>query len=216
MGLTELVLVNPRFFRMTTRPLEHRERKMCWQRRASSTISMRLLLTASVSRGQARGRGRSTGPCLRRENARRALWPLPKAGPVAVVFGPEKSGLTNEDLDRCQILLTIPTNPEFSSLNIAMAVQVMTYEIRLASVEALDTEGTDKTPAATSEEMEHFYRHLESVMTESGFLDPDNPRLLMRRLRRLFIRAAPDKSEVNILRGLLSAVDPGRAGRRGS
>jgi tRNA/rRNA methyltransferase/tRNA (cytidine32/uridine32-2'-O)-methyltransferase len=128
------------------------------------------------------------------------------SGNVAVVMGPEKSGLSNEHLDRCQALLTIPTDPEFSSLNIAMAVQVITYELRLATLEA-EPELPPEIPPASGDEMEHFYRHLESVITATGFLDPDNPRTLMRRLRRLFNKSEPDQNEVNILRGILTSVD---------
>ena len=129
-------------------------------------------------------------------------------GRVAAVFGPEKSGLSNSDLDRCDTLLSIPTDPEFSSLNLGMAVQVLTYEIRMAISGGEIAAYESSQPAATSGEMEHFYKHLEDVMTESGFLDPDNPRNLMRRLRRLFIRAKPDRNELNILRGILTSVAP--------
>ncbi len=128
-------------------------------------------------------------------------------GPVALVFGPEKCGLSNEDLDRCQTLVTIPTDPGFSSLNLAMAVQILTYEWRRALVGAAPQVPEPEVPAATSTEMEHFYAHLENVLTRIRFLDPGNPRLLMRRLRRLFVRAAPDKNEVNILRGILTAIE---------
>jgi TrmH family RNA methyltransferase len=131
-------------------------------------------------------------------------------GTVACVFGPEKTGLHNDDLDLCHTLLTIPTDPGFSSLNLAMAVQVITYELRVAGM--LDEGPTFdvEAPPATNEEMEHFYTHLENVLRDIDFLDPDNPRHLMRRLRRLFIRARPDKNEVNILRGILTAVDQAR------
>jgi len=131
-------------------------------------------------------------------------------GKVAAVFGPEKTGLHNEDLDLCHTLLTIPTNPGFSSLNLAMAVQVLTYELRVASMLDPGPVFDAEAPPATGEEMEHFYTHLENVLTDIEFLDPDNPRHLMRRMRRLFIRARPDKNEVNILRGILTAVDRAR------
>ena len=131
-------------------------------------------------------------------------------GKVAAVFGPENAGLSNEDLDHCDTLLTIPTDPDFSSLNLAMAVQVLTYEIRAASADKPPEYEAD-APLATSEEMEYFYSHLEKVMTDLQFRDPDNPRHLMRRLRRLFIRARPDKNELNILRGVLAAVDRNKA-----
>ncbi len=128
-------------------------------------------------------------------------------GTVAAVFGPEKTGLHNDDLDLCHTLLTIPTDPGFSSLNVAMAVQVMTYELRVASMLDAGPQFETEAPPATSEEMEHFYEHLETVLRDIEFLDPANPRHLMRRLRRLFVRARPDKNEVNILRGILTAVD---------
>ena len=136
-----------------------------------------------------------------------------RKGTAAIVFGPEKSGLSNEHLDRCHVLLNIPTNPEFSSLNLAMAVQVMTYELRLAQVGAAELPPADDVPPASGEEMEHFYAHLEAVITSSGFLDPEHPRHLMRRLRRLFIKAAPDRNEINILRGVLTSLDPEGRGR---
>jgi tRNA (cytidine32/uridine32-2'-O)-methyltransferase len=131
-------------------------------------------------------------------------------GRVAAVFGPEQSGLHNDDLDLCHTLLTIPTDPKFSSLNLGMAVQVLTYELRVASM--LDEGPVFDVEAlpATSEELEHFYEHLENTLIDIEFLDPDNPRLLMRRMRRLFIRARPDKNEVSILRGILAAVDRAR------
>lgn len=130
-------------------------------------------------------------------------------GMPAVVFGPEKSGLTNDDLDRCHVLLSIPTHPDFSSLNIAMAVQVITYELRVAALGTTDVSKghEDHVPLATAGDLEHFYAHLEATLVASGFLDPENPRHLMRRLRRLFARAEPDQNEVNILRGILASLD---------
>jgi TrmH family RNA methyltransferase len=131
-----------------------------------------------------------------------------EAGPVAAVFGPEKYGLTNEHLDLCDALLTIPTNPDFSSLNLGMAVQVLTYELRAAGVDRSSPSSYEAdAPLATSGDMEYFYTHLEEVLTDLEFLNPDNPRHLMRRLRRLFIRARPDQNELNILRGILTAVE---------
>lgn len=128
-------------------------------------------------------------------------------GTVAAVFGPENSGLSNADLDHCDTLLTIPTDPTFSSLNLAMAVQVVTYELWVAGFSDKSPLHEADAPAATAEELEHFYAHLEQVLTDLRFLDPNNPRRLMRRLRRLFIRVRPDKNELNILRGVLAAVD---------
>ena len=134
-------------------------------------------------------------------------------GKVAVVMGPEKSGLSNDHLDRCHALLNIPTDPNFSSLNIAMAVQVISYELRLASIEAPSSELSEVSPA-TSAEMEFFFEHLEAVLTMRGFLNPENPRTLMRRLRRLFVKASPDHNEINILRGILTAFERANGDQR--
>jgi TrmH family RNA methyltransferase len=148
-------------------------------------------------------------PCLDARDCAPRLLDEGRKGPVAAVFGPEKSGLSNSDLDHCDTLLTIPTNPDFSSLNLAMAVQVVTYEIRAAQA-AKPAKYEGEVPLASSGDMERFYEHLERVLTDVQFLDPDNPRHLMRRLRRLFIRARPDQNEVNILRGILAAVERDR------
>lgn len=130
---------------------------------------------------------------------------------VAVLFGRERTGLTNDELDRCQILVNIPANPEFSSLNLACAVQLIAYEIRCAAVTgdvATSTNAAEMLgePLATSAELQRFYQHLDQVMVASGFLDPKNPRLLTRRVTRLFNRVEMTSNEVKILRGILSAV----------
>jgi tRNA C32,U32 (ribose-2'-O)-methylase TrmJ len=88
-----------------------------------------------------------------------------------------------------------------------MAVQVLTYELRVASMLDEGPVFEVEAPPATGEEMEHFYTHLEKVLLDIGFMDPENPRHLMRRMRRLYIRARPDKNEINILRGILTAID---------
>ncbi len=125
---------------------------------------------------------------------------------VALLFGREKYGLTNAELERCHLLISIPANPDYSSLNLAMAVQVLAYEIRLARGQTSLPPASTEPPPAAAEDMQRFYRHLEEVLLENGFLDPDNPRHLMRRLRRLFNRAVPDDNEINILRGMLAAM----------
>lgn len=128
---------------------------------------------------------------------------------VAVVFGPEHSGLNNEDLARCQQLVHIPANPEYSSLNLAQAVQVICYELRMAALSS-STAVERERRLASAEEVDNFHGHLEEVLAEVGFLNPQQPRQLLLRLRRLFNRAQLDDNEVNILRGILSAVDPRR------
>ena len=134
------------------------------------------------------------------------------SSPVAIVFGAERAGLTNAEIDRCNALVFIPTNPDYCSLNLAMAVQILAYEVRLAlasdeSPKSVDAAVSDAV-LAPADDVELFYEHLEIVLTDSGFLKPDNPRKLMRRLRRLFNRARLDQNEVNILRGILAALAP--------
>jgi tRNA (cytidine32/uridine32-2'-O)-methyltransferase len=133
---------------------------------------------------------------------------------IALVFGRERTGLTNEELDRCQQLVHIPTHPDYSSLNLAAAVQVLSYELWMtASAGSAAESSAAPCYSAPAEEMRRFYQHLEQVLCEIEFLDPLNPRNLMRRLRRLFNRALPDQNEINILRGILTAV---QAWKRGS
>lgn len=128
---------------------------------------------------------------------------------VAVLFGRERAGLTNEELDRCRFLVHIPANPEYSSLNLAAAVQIVCYEILLARVSAISVDARE-SPLATAEEMQGLFSHLESAALDSKFMDPERPERLMRRLRHLFNRAQLDHNEINILRGLLKALQRGR------
>ncbi len=133
-------------------------------------------------------------------------------GPVAVLFGCEQSGLSNEEMDRCHALVRIPASDSYSSLNLAAAVQVICYELFAAHVTREAPEGdadADHSPVG-ADEMERFYEHLERTLVELGFLNPANPRQLMRRLRRLFNRARPDENEMNILRGILTAAQAER------
>ena len=126
---------------------------------------------------------------------------------TAVVFGPEQSGLKNEHIDLCDALLYIPVNPKFSSLNLAMAVQIFCYQLRMNYIEGKVESINREESLATVNEMENFYNHLEKLLIESEFLDPKNPRFLMRRIRKLFAKASIDKNEVNILRGILTAFE---------
>ena len=129
---------------------------------------------------------------------------------VALVFGREHAGLTNDELQYCHFTMTIPTNPEFSSLNVASAVQVISYEVFklfTAGSSSSPVDGGNVEPVADSEELEGYFSHLEQVLVSTGFLDPDNPRQMMKRLRRLYQRAEPSKNEINILRGTLTAVE---------
>lgn len=124
---------------------------------------------------------------------------------VAFVFGNETFGLSKEELARCQALMTIPTSPEYSSLNLGAAVQVMAYELRRTALE--ETLVQPELDAADLAEVERFYVHLEDTLIRIGFLNPASPKRLMPKLRRLFSRTRLQKEEINILRGMLAAVD---------
>lgn len=135
-----------------------------------------------------------------------------KTEKVGIVFGREDRGLTNEELHLCNHHVHIPSNEDFSSLNLAAAVQVISYELRmttlgLANISNAPQWGTDwDIDLASSEETENLFAHLESTLIDIDFLDPENPRQLMTRLRRLFLRSQLDKVEVNVLRGILTAT----------
>ena len=122
---------------------------------------------------------------------------------ISIVFGPETSGLSNEEIDRCNHLVYIPSSEQYPSLNLSMAVQVVAYELKIA--EAIEIKETVERNLASGQELELFYEHLKEVLLATGFLNPRNPRQLMRRLRALFNRAELDDNEVNILRGILAS-----------
>lgn len=126
---------------------------------------------------------------------------------IAILFGQEQSGLTNEELHRCHLHMQIPSNPEYSSLNLASAVQVIAYELRVASLMDAPVSEAWDYDFANVEQMESFFVHLQHVLEQIEFLDPKVPRQLMTRLRRLFNRARPDVMEMNILRGILGAIE---------
>ncbi len=127
---------------------------------------------------------------------------------VAILFGREHSGLSNEELDKCQHLINIPANPEYSSLNLAAAVQVFAYELKMSFDPSIEVGRVgEEREAINAEDLEHLYQHFEQSLTEIGFLDPENPKNLMRRLKRLFNRADLDKNELQILHGILRSAE---------
>lgn len=208
MGLSKLVLVAPEEF--PSEPARARAAgadDVLAAARVCQTLDEAVAGCQRVIGASARER-RIAWPSLAPDEAGRMLVADAVDQDVAVLFGRERTGLTNDELDRCQALVTIPANPEFSSLNLASAVQVIAYEIRRAS------EGTNETKSqeemlgealATHGEVQQFYDHLEQAISESGFLDPNNPRLLMRRIMRLYNRVQLTRNEVNILRGILTS-----------
>jgi tRNA (cytidine32/uridine32-2'-O)-methyltransferase len=142
-------------------------------------------------------------------------------GDIAIVFGRERTGLTNEELERCNVLVHIPTNPDYSSLNVASAVQVIAYELRMAMTENVDT-GIDKArkyeidELASADQLESMYQHFHQAMDDIGFLGTSNPEIIMRRLKGLFGRARVTQREMNILRGVMSAAQGRKSARKSS
>ena len=165
----------------------------------------------------ARGRHIPWPLCSPRECGAKAKQAVANNNSVALVFGRESRGLTNDELHKCNAHVHIPTNPDFSSLNIAAAVQVMCYEMRMAALEENVAEGTSTSSVgqwgvewdyemAPHGDVERFFDHLKESLIDIGFLDPNTPKQLMTRLRRMFQRTALDKMEVGMMRGILAAV----------
>ncbi len=207
MGLTRLYLVAPEKFP---------DEQAVWRAAAAGDLLDSAVITASVE--EAIGDCQFVVGTSARE--RRIPWPLldprqcaARIGAVcgreqvAIMFGREDRGLTNEELQLCNLHLHIPTSAAYSSLNLAMAVQIVCYELRMLLLQdqlpASEDEQWD-TPFCTLENLERFYLHLEQTLTAIEFLDPAAPRQLMARLRRLYGRVRLDEMELNILRGILT------------
>lgn len=129
--------------------------------------------------------------------------------PVALVFGRERVGLTNDELQKCHYHVAIPANPEYSSLNLAMAVQILAYEVRVAYLDRQQANAPveEEAPYPLVDDLERFYQHLEQVLSHSGFIRQAHPGQIMSKLRRLFTRARPEAQELNILRGMLTSIE---------
>lgn len=210
MGLRQLVLVNPdRFPHAEATARAAGADDILAQARVVNRLGLALQDCHKVLGTTARDRGLS-GPELDPHQCALQVMEFCRHGEVALVFGRESSGLTNDELDLCHYRIKIPTNPAFSSLNLAMAVTVVTYEVRRVMEAAVQTVESrplkPKELPACADDMANFYQHLEQVLLQTGFLNPANPRHLMRQLRRLFNRSQPNKNEMNILRGMLTSV----------
>jgi len=214
MGLSQLVLVTPKQFPCadaTARASGADD--ILAQARVVDSLDSAIADCRLVIGASARLR-RLAWPLLgTRDSAQRAIETALDEQAVALVFGREHAGLTNDELERCHYLLNIPANPEFSSLNLAAAVQVLSYELRMAALQlpqaaairekVVDEEAED---AATMAQLNGFFDHLQQVLLELAFLDPQHPRKMMRRLKRLFLRSQLSAVEINILRGILSLI----------
>jgi TrmH family RNA methyltransferase len=156
-------------------------------------------------------------PIVDPREAAATIWQRLPDNRAAVLIGPEQSGLTNDDLARCSELVHIPTNPDFSSLNLAMAVQVICYELRMAAPNRPLPQGTvSDSRLATADEIEHLHEHLERLLTESEFLHPAHQKQVKLKLRRIFHKATLEYNELNILRGALTSLEPGKRHKRRS
>ncbi len=205
MGLTQLALVNPQRFpaaEATARAsgaVDILQNAQCYDSLPDALHDSQLVLGTS-----ARQRSINWPVLTPRACAEQALQ---ATGKTSIVFGREHSGLTNEELDLCHYLIQIPTNADYSSLNLGAAVQVVCYELRVKALAAAEADSeTEAEPPVSAHEMELFYEHLQRTLVDIEFLNPEQPRHLMRRLRRLFNRAQPNTVEMNILRGILTAV----------
>ncbi|WP_437615093.1 tRNA (cytosine(32)/uridine(32)-2'-O)-methyltransferase TrmJ [Erwinia sp. V71] len=135
--------------------------------------------------------------------------------PVALVFGRERVGLTNEELQKCHYHVAIAASPEYSSLNLAMAVQIIAYEVRMAFLQSQEVAQPEFTesPYPLVDDLERFYQHMEQLMLNSGFIREANPGQVMSKIRRLYTRARPERDELNILRGMLSSLEKSKGGK---
>ncbi len=227
MGFTDLVLVDPVDFdpahptEVSVAMATGAAGLMC-DARVVSTFKEAIEDVSIVMGASARNRHIPWPLMHPRQAAGKAMQVVKNKQKVAIVFGRERTGLTNEELSMCQVHVHIPTNEEFSSLNVASAVQVMTYEMRMAILAftgKLDAEYSGDWGVswdhdlANQGEINGFIEHLEKTLVDIEFLDPTNPRQLMPRLRRLFQRAVPDKIEINILRGILNMIKRNHDGK---
>ena len=206
MGLSELCLVDPQRYpsaEATARASGADD--LLARAKCFGTLDEAIADAVLVIGASARSRSLPV-PMLDPRACAKLVYEQPEAQSMAILFGRERTGLSNAELDRCHYLVQIPSNPEYPSLNIAAAVQVIVYELRLLAGDGVNADQA-AIDYATAQQMEHFYQHLEETLVELAFLDPANPKQLMRRLRRLFGRTRPDHNEINILRGILTAMN---------
>jgi TrmH family RNA methyltransferase len=208
MALRDLVLVRPRSFpHAESNALAAGADDILEQARIVPTVSEAIGDCGFVAGTTSRQRSYYWEFTTPRDVAAR-IGALPAENRTALLFGSEKYGLATDDLQYCNVLVRIPANPEYCSLNLAMSVQLLAYELFLDR-EKPQSQVQLEQPLATAGDVEHFYRHLNEVLNEIDFADRTGH--LLERLRRLFNRAQMDRNELNILRGILSAVQ----GRRG-
>ena len=205
MGLSELYLIEPEIFphgKATARAAGADD--ILAKAAVVSDLQTALTGCEVVYGTSARHRAVSRPLCMPREAAERIHQSGNKK--TAIVFGRENSGLTNDELACCHYHIHIPTNEDYSSLNLAAAVQVIVYEMRIQSLADSVNLPEEQRDLATADEMLGFYDHLREALLAIKFLHPQQGKKMMSRLKHLFYRAEPDKTELNILRGMLSAI----------
>ena len=210
MGLRHLVLVNPKIYpsaEVTARAAGADD--ILHETRVCDLLEEAIADCSMVFATSARSRNIQWPVSNPQKAAESIILAASKGNKTAIVFGRENSGLSNSELEDCNAMIQIPTNKEYSSLNLASAVQIIAYELRMFLMndnmeQTIEDEGM--AVPVTSEQMALFYQHLEGCLTDIGYYDPKKPRLLMRRLKRLFNRAQLDEEEYNIFRGIMSSV----------
>lgn len=210
MGLSRLYLVAPK---------EYPSDKAVWRSAGATDVLDEAVVVDTLDEaisgcslvvGTSARERRIPWPLLDPRECGESVWVEAGQHEVAIVFGREDRGLTNEELHKCNYHVHIPANEEYSSLNLATAVQVICYEVRMAFLK--QTAGntlpnhTWDMPPADAGALENYYGHLEQTLAELGFLDPENPKQTMTRLRRMYNRVRMDQMELNILRGVLTAM----------
>ena len=205
MGLSQLVLVDPAVFPNSQADAMASGATDVLEKARVCTTLAEALADTTLALGVSARRRDIVAEVLTPPEASARLLVAAQAAPVALVFGNETSGLTNEELSLCQGLVTIAANPDYSSLNLAAAVQVLCYEIRQAWL-GRATWPQPEIDAASGDEVEKLFGHMETALAELEFLNPGSPGKLMLKLRRLFSRTRLAKEEVNILRGILTAA----------
>lgn len=213
MGFSELVLVNPRYPEV----LSH-EDAIAFASGATEVLAQARIVGSLEEALQGcnfcvalSARSREFSPPRYEPRSLAALVSSNDSLRTAVVFGSERYGLSNEQVEKCQAIVTVPTDAEYGSLNLAQAVQIVAYECRMAGLLSTDELGGLNRPnsmgeLATSEDIEGMFVHLEQALIAMEFLDRDNPKKLMSRLRRLFARTSLETEEVNIVRGIANQI----------
>ena len=208
MGLSQLVLVQPLDFpHEQANTMAAGAEDMLANVHVVDSVLAAVSDCAVVAACSARSRGYDLPPMEPRECASRLVGAA-ATGPVALMFGPERHGLSNEDLQHATHRVLIDANPEYSSLNLAAAVQILCHEIRQAGREQIESiQSESVSPMPSAESLQHYFDRIQAFYSKTGFVNQSHPGELQKRLRHLYARAEIDQHELNILQGMLSSVE---------